>query len=428
MPQTPRRTNPIDAASSARAPIRNSHSTLATDSTAQPVGLATVPPRPPGFQADAKSPTGRGRWPAAGGTRRRLGTAVSIIVRLATMIADQQRRSQRGRDGQRALAPAADVGLGADVRLRVAWLAGTRSAERCRGPGGRGSRRRRPGGSWRSLPAGRAPPAGAGRGRRNARTEAHASPRRPVKSADDELGDREHDQLQRCAAAGGCRPSAWRRSASGGGPAAGRGGGPDGGPRAPRGGAPGPAARRRPGPRSGGRASRGRRRRRGSVIAGSKPPRARNRSARTSRHADGMHEHVAHGVVLLLVVLPRLGDRIDLAEAVEAEPDVLQHVRRRPTTRAWDRRRRRSTGTAPRRASGSRRASSATSSWQKQKNPLSPSTSRSTSLAAAPEAGVGAEVADERVGQPGDDAPAQVGVAGGVDGPPVSRNSVLRFG
>ena len=36
-------------------------------------------------------------------------------------------------------------------------------------------------------------------------------------------------------------------------------------------------------------------------------------------------EHVADGVVLLLVVLARIGDRIDLAEAVEPEPDVLEH-------------------------------------------------------------------------------------------------------
>ena len=39
------------------------------------------------------------------------------------------------------------------------------------------------------------------------------------------------------------------------------------------------------------------------------------------------HEDVADGVVLLLVVLARLGDRVDLAEAVEAEPDVLEHAR-----------------------------------------------------------------------------------------------------
>ena len=38
-------------------------------------------------------------------------------------------------------------------------------------------------------------------------------------------------------------------------------------------------------------------------------------------------EHVADRVVLLLVVLPRLGDRVDLAEPVEPEPDVLQHER-----------------------------------------------------------------------------------------------------
>ncbi len=38
------------------------------------------------------------------------------------------------------------------------------------------------------------------------------------------------------------------------------------------------------------------------------------------------HEHVPDRVVLLLVVLARLGDRVDLAEAVESEPDVLEHA------------------------------------------------------------------------------------------------------
>ena len=37
-------------------------------------------------------------------------------------------------------------------------------------------------------------------------------------------------------------------------------------------------------------------------------------------------EDIADGVVLLLVVLARLGDRVDLAEAVEAEADVLEHT------------------------------------------------------------------------------------------------------
>ena len=41
----------------------------------------------------------------------------------------------------------------------------------------------------------------------------------------------------------------------------------------------------------------------------------------------GEDEDVADGVVLLLVVLARLGDRVDLAEAVEAEPDVLEDAR-----------------------------------------------------------------------------------------------------
>ena len=39
------------------------------------------------------------------------------------------------------------------------------------------------------------------------------------------------------------------------------------------------------------------------------------------------HEHVADGVVLLLVGFARVDDRVDLAEAVETETDVLEHLR-----------------------------------------------------------------------------------------------------
>ena len=58
--------------------------------------------------------------------------------------------------------------------------------------------------------------------------------------------------------------------------------------------------------------------------------------------------------MLLLVVLAGLDDRVDLAEPVEAEPDVLQHGAVRPTRRASDRPCRRSSGTAPRPASAPR--------------------------------------------------------------------------
>ena len=44
----------------------------------------------------------------------------------------------------------------------------------------------------------------------------------------------------------------------------------------------------------------------------------------TGRRED---EHVTHGVVLLLVELARLDDAVDLAETVEAEPDVLEQPR-----------------------------------------------------------------------------------------------------
>ena len=43
-------------------------------------------------------------------------------------------------------------------------------------------------------------------------------------------------------------------------------------------------------------------------------------------HADGRTNTSRDGVVLLLVELARLDDRVDLAEAVEAEADVLQHA------------------------------------------------------------------------------------------------------
>ena len=52
------------------------------------------------------------------------------------------------------------------------------------------------------------------------------------------------------------------------------------------------------------------------------------RSEEVGAHQEARRRHgedVADGVVLLLVVLAGLGDRVDLPEAVEAEPDVLQH-------------------------------------------------------------------------------------------------------
>ena len=41
----------------------------------------------------------------------------------------------------------------------------------------------------------------------------------------------------------------------------------------------------------------------------------------------GHHEHVVHRVVLLLIDLLRFGDRVDLAEPVEPESDVLEQRR-----------------------------------------------------------------------------------------------------
>ena len=67
--------------------MRKSHSTLPTETTAHPVGLATELPRPPAFHAEVKSfhhargLAGNGSSSPTGGTR------VSIRVRLATRMA-----------------------------------------------------------------------------------------------------------------------------------------------------------------------------------------------------------------------------------------------------------------------------------------------------------------------------------------------------
>ena len=94
-------------------------------------------------------------------------------------------------------------------------------------------------------------------------------------------------------------------------------------------------------------------------------------------------EHVADRVVLLLVDLTLFHEGVDLAEPVDAEADVLQHAgvvprdQLRPDDPGV-----RSIQLLDEQAN--RPGSKATSSCRKQKNPFSPCTSRSTSLAALP--------------------------------------------
>ncbi len=54
----------------------------------------------------------------------------------------------------------------------------------------------------------------------------------------------------------------------------------------------------------------------------------RTKQVGSDEHASRrQHEHVTDGVVLLLIGLTRVDDRVDLTEAIEAEADVLQHLR-----------------------------------------------------------------------------------------------------
>ena len=124
-------------------------------------------------------------------------------------------------------------------------------------------------------------------------------------------------------------------------------------------------------------------------------------------------EHVGDGVVLLLV------DLADLDAAGRAAPKRstsrptswrtrgLSHVTSfGPTMPALERY---SSSTITRMASGSR----ATSSWQKQKNPLSPSTNWATVLAAGPKPGLPPSASTNASGRTAEDAPGDV-VVGAV--------------
>ena len=125
-PQIPTTTSPTTMNVSP-APIRKSHSTLATLTTAQPVGLATVWPRPPGFHAVREVAE---EVAGAGGQREELPDRRHPVVDQRAAgedDADQQEDPGR-RDGERALPPSPDVGLGADVGLGVPRPAERRQA------------------------------------------------------------------------------------------------------------------------------------------------------------------------------------------------------------------------------------------------------------------------------------------------------------
>ena len=337
-----------------RAHPERTTAALASDSTAHPVGLASVLPSPPGFHPDVKSPHSS-RGLSGNGRNSPTDRDPGVEQRAAA-----ERRSPRRRRSRRSPGRASSPATGARWsrrrrRSRCRASAGTTSAGRSRGPAGRGPPPRGRCATWRSSPAGRRASASAGRARSSARSDAHASPSRPVNRPTTSSTSGEHDQLER---------TQRQTSAAG---ERGDGAHPVAGPqrvvvevgaadrRAPRGGAPGPAGTtttRAP--------LRWARQHRSTSspwndIAGSKPPSVRNRSARTSMQADGSDEHVAHRVVLLLVDLAGLGDRVDLAEAVERRARRAGAPPGRPSRRASARRRRRSTGTAPRRAAGPRR-------------------------------------------------------------------------
>ena len=62
-------------------------------------------------------------------------------------------------------------------------------------------------------------------------------------------------------------------------------------------------------------------------MLGSNPPSARNRSARTSTHADGSTNTSRTASCCSWSYSPGLDDRVDLTEAVETESDVLEQSR-----------------------------------------------------------------------------------------------------
>ena len=135
-------------------------------------------------------------------------------------------------------------------------------------------------------------------------------------------------------------------------------------------------------------------------------------------------EDVADGVVLLLVVLARLGDRVDLAEAVEAEADVLEHAGVVP----GDQLRPDEAGVGPVQLldeHADRVGLEGDVVVAEAEEPAVTLDEAQHLVGRGAEAGVGAQVADEGVGQAARSISARRGRS---TSPPASRNSVLRLG
>ena len=180
--------------------------------------------------------------------------------------------------------------------------------------------------------------------------------------------------------------------------------------------------RPRRGHRSGEPASTGRRRRRGTSIVASKPPRVRNRSALARMHADGRTKTSRTASCCSWSYSPGsvIGsispNRSRPSPTCWSTPGSSQETNLGPTKPAFERY---SSSTSRRTASGSR----ATSSWQNRKKPPSPSTRRSTSLAAAPKPGLAPRSRTNASGSR-----AVISASRPSMSPAASRNSVLRLG
>ena len=192
--------------------------------------------------------TSRGRSPAAAGTRRR--TAPACRTSCGSRRSTNTTTSDPGdRRAQRALPPAPDRGVGADVGLGVVGPPVARQ------PGAAAVLQAEDLGVVDAAQLGRPRRAGrAGVGVRgirptNARSDDHASPRRAVKRPTNSSVTDSTDELERAQRQAAAARQRGDACACGGGPAAARGGGRAGGRSAPRGGGPGPAGRRRRGPR-----------------------------------------------------------------------------------------------------------------------------------------------------------------------------------
>ena len=140
----------------------------------------------------------------------------------------------------------------------------------------------------------------------------------------------------------------------------------------------------------------------------------------------GEDEDVADGVVLLLVVLAGLGDRVDLAEAVHAEPDVLEDARVVPRheLRA-DHAGVRAVQLLDQRPHGVGVEGDVVVAEAEEAAVALDEAEHLVGRCAEPR--VASELTDEGVGEEAQDAGAEV-VGGRTAVPAVSRKSVLRFG